>query len=140
MKNTKNNNSKQMLFEMMHKVGGMPLSEEYQNEGYKWKPSASQRREFAQRMQNPEEKAAYEKAKEEKVTKKRAGSKFDYYSAGGNYIPTQFQYNFVMNHMELFGTPEENDAINQIMYGYSNNEKIHHDYIHIVNEKIRSFK
>jgi len=131
---------KKIILEELRKLTRKIIEEEYQNEVYKWKPSASQRREFAQRMQNPEEKAAYEKAKEDKAAKKRAGSKFDYYSAGGNYVPTQSQYHFVMTHMELFNTSEEINAANQIMYGYINNEKIHHDYIHIVNEKIRSFK
>jgi len=128
-------NIKKIILEELYKLTCNIIQE-----AYKWKPSASQRREFAQRMQNPEERAAYEKAKEEKAAKKRAGSKFDYNSAGGYYVPTQCQYNFVITHMKLFNTPEEKDAANQIMYGYTNNEKIHHDYIHIVNEKIRSFK
>ena len=34
--------------------------------GYKWKPNASQRREFAERMRDPEEKSAYETKKAEK--------------------------------------------------------------------------
>lgn len=114
--------------------------ETHQNEAYKWKPSASQRREFAQKMKNPEEKAAYEKRKEEKLDKKRAGSKFDYHSAGGYYKPTKSQYDFVMSNMDLFETNEENDAANQVIYGYVNNEKIHHDFIHVVNEKIRGSK
>ena len=33
---------------------------------YKWKPNASQRREFAEKMQDPEEKAAYEQRKIDK--------------------------------------------------------------------------
>lgn len=138
--NSKDN--KKLLFEMMQKVNPdfKIINEEVYNEGYKWKPSASQRREFAQRMQNPEEKAAYEKRKEDKLNNKRAGSKFDYNSAGGNYVPTKNQYDFVMNHMDLFNTDEESDAANQIMFGYVNNEKVHHDNIHIVNEKIRNFK
>lgn len=106
-------------------------------EAFKWKPSASQRREFAQRMQNPDERAAYEKRKEDRSAAKRANSKFNYSTAGGKYIPTQSQYEFVMTHPDVFKTPEEQDAANQIIYGYTSNEKIHHDYIHIVNEKIR---
>jgi len=108
-------------------------------EAYRWRPSASQRREFALRMQDPEQRAAYEKAKEEKAAKRRASSKFDYNSAGGYYIPTEVQYSFAMKHMKLFNTPEEKDAANQVIYGYINKEKIHHDYIHIVNEKMRNF-
>lgn len=132
--------TRKIILEELRKLTRRIIEEEYQNEAYKWKPSASQRREFAQRMQNPEEKAAYEKAKEDKAAKKRAGSKFDYYSAGGNYIPTQSQYDFVMKHMDLFTTNEEQDVANQIMYGYTNNDKVHHDFIHVVNEKIRSSK
>ena len=131
---------KKIILEELRKLVRRIIEEESQNEAYKWKPSASQGREFAQKMQDPEEKAAYEKRKEDIATKKRAGSKFDYYSAGGSYVPTQFQYNFVMNHMDLFNTTEEQDVANQIMYGYTNNEKIHHDFIHVVNEKIRSSK
>lgn len=133
------NIKKIILHELHNLVQGMRKNE-IQNEAYKWKPSATQKKAFAQRMQNPEERATYEKQKEERAAKKRAGSKFDYYSAGGNYVPTQAQYNFVMKHTDLFTTDEEIDALNQIIYGYGNNEKIHHDYIHIVNEKIRSFK
>ena len=33
---------------------------------YKWKPNASQRREFAEKMQDPKEKAAYEQRKIDK--------------------------------------------------------------------------
>lgn len=132
--------TKKIILEELRKLVRRIIEEETQNEAYKWKPSASQRRAFAQKMQDPEEKAAYEKRKEDKVVKKRAGSEFDYYSAGGNYVPTQSQYNFVMNHMDLFSTNKEQDAANQIMYGYTNKEKVHHDFIHVVNEKIRSFK
>lgn len=107
---------------------------------YKWKPSKSQRREFAIRMQDPNEKATYEKRKEEKAQKRRATSSFDYKKAGGNYIPTKAQYDFCINHMYLFQSPQERDAANQINYGYICNEPVHHDYIHIVNEKIRGLK
>lgn len=48
---------KKIILEELRKLTRRIIEEEYQNEGYKWKPSASQRREFAQRMQNPEEKA-----------------------------------------------------------------------------------
>ena len=109
------------------------------NEGYKWKPSASQRKAFAQRMSDPEERIAYEKRKEEKLIKKRSGSRFDYNTAGGKYIPTKNQYEFVLDHPNLFKTTEEQEAVNEIIYGYINNEKVHHDYIHIVNEKFRSY-
>jgi hypothetical protein len=107
-------------------------------EAYKWKPSASQRKAFAQKMQDPDEQLAYIKRKEEKLEKKRSTSKYDYKTAGGEYVPTKAQYDFVINNMEQFVSSDEKDAANMVIYGYVNNEKIHHDNIHIVNEKIRS--
>lgn len=50
--------------------------------GYKWKPSASQRRAFAEKMSSPEERAGYYENKEAKAQKRRASSQFDYNSAG----------------------------------------------------------
>lgn len=109
--------------------------------GYKWKPSATQRKAFAEKMNNdPEYAAAYNERKEAKAEKRRAGSKFDYETAGGTYIPTKEQYEFAMNNYRLEGlTPEQHQAFNQVTYGYSCQEKIHHDYIHIVNELRRKF-
>lgn len=103
-----------------------------------WKPSRSQAREFANNMKDPEFADAYYGRKKEKEDKRRSTSKFDYNTAGGNYVPTQAQYEFVMNNPSLFTTDEEKDAANMVMYGYTNKEKIQHDFIHIVNEKIRS--
>ena len=116
------------------------IEEHYnKNEAYKWKPSASQRKEFAERMKNPDEKLKYEKDKEEKANKRREKSKFDYNTAGGEYIPTKIQYDFVMKNSNLFNTSEEKDAMNKVIYGYTTKEKVHHDNIHIVNDKIRSY-
>lgn len=106
-------------------------------EAYKWKPSAAQRKAFAQKMQDPVERDAYEKRKKEREEKRRSSSKFNYSSAGGNYIPTEEQYRFVMKNMDLFKTPEEENAANMITYGYTTGTKVHHDHIHIVNEKRR---
>lgn len=105
--------------------------------GYKWKPSKAQRREFAKNMEDPDFAHQYYKRKEKRAEKRRATSRFDYESAGGRYVPTYAQYSFVNNNMELFVTDEEKDAVNMINHGYSCNESVHHDYIHIVNEKIR---
>jgi len=105
---------------------------------YKWKPSAAKKREFAERMSNPEEQAAYEARKRSRIEAKQATSKFSYGSAGGNYVPTQAQHNFCLSNWPANTTPEQEDARNQVLYGYSCQEKIHHDYIHIVNELIRS--
>lgn len=103
----------------------------------KWKPSKAQSREFASNMKDPEYASAYYARKEEKATRKRASSQFDYNTAGGNYTPTKTQHDFCMNNMHLFITNEEKNAANDVMYGYSCNENIHHDSIHIVNEKMR---
>ena len=106
---------------------------------YKWRPSASQKRAFAQRMQDPKEQQAYNQRKEAKAAKRRAGSQFDYTSAGGYYTPTKEQYNFCFSHIYLAESPEQKDAFNQVISGYTCNEKIHHDYIHIVNELRRAY-
>lgn len=106
---------------------------------YKWKPSKSAKREFASSMKNdPQFAADYYARKEVKADKRRSGSQFDYDSAGGSYIPTQAQYHFVSANYGLADTPELRDAFNQVEYGYTCQEKIHHDYIHIVNELIRA--
>jgi hypothetical protein len=105
---------------------------------YKWKPSASQKREFAQNMQNEVFKTDYYARKEVKENKRRSTSKFDYNTAGGNYIPTKEQHDFCLNNMELFETSEDKTACNIVMSGYICNEKTPHDFIHIVNEKRRN--
>lgn len=106
--------------------------------GYKWSPSKSQKREFAIRMQDEKEREAYEERKIQKAEKRRSGSKFDYNTAGGFYVPTKAQFDFCLSNINLFKTPQEINALNMVMSAYTCNEKTHHDYIHIVNEKIRS--
>jgi hypothetical protein len=109
--------------------------------GYRWKPSASQRRAFAERMQDPSEREAYEQRKREKADKRRAGSQYDYAKAGGNYIPTKIQFDIALRAIgELDLTPQEIDACNQVVGAYTCNEKTHHDNIHIVNEFVRNGK
>lgn len=107
---------------------------------YKWKPSKAQKKDFAIKMQNPEFATAYEKTREEKARKKREKSEFDYSSAGGFYLPTKRQYEFCIEYPELFITSQENIARDNIIFGFTCQEKMNHDYIHIVNEKIRSRK
>lgn len=104
----------------------------------KWKPSKAQAREFASKMKDPDYAAAYYTRKEVKAAKRRASSQFDYNTAGGHYVPTKAQYDFCINYIHLFRTDEEKKAANDTMYGYSCNEKIHHDSIHIVNEILRT--
>ena len=55
---------------------------------YKWKPSKSAKREFAQNMQDSEFANAYNQRKEDRATNRRVKSAFDYNTAGGNYVPT----------------------------------------------------
>jgi hypothetical protein len=104
---------------------------------YKWKPSAAQRKAFALKMQDPEAKAEYEDKKLHKAQARRATSKFDYEIAGGKYIPTKQQYDFVSANYNKFVTPEEKLAADVVVSGYTCNQKVHHDYIHIVNDKLR---
>jgi hypothetical protein len=97
---------------------------------YRWKPNSSQRAAFAERMKDPEEKAAYEERKHRKAN-------YDYWK-DKDFVPTQMQYEFCTQHRYLFITSEEQDACNQVEYGFGCNEKIPHSYIHVVNEIIRS--
>jgi hypothetical protein len=107
--------------------------------GYKWRPSKTAKREFAQKMKNDAEfSAAYYARKDKKAGKRRSQSNFDYNTAGGFYIPTKAQHDFCLNNGQLFVTPEETQAANDVMFGFSCNEKVSHDSIHIVNEKIRA--
>lgn len=40
----------------------------------------------------------------------------------------------------IWNTPEQKEACNMVLYGYSCKEKVHHDFIHLINEYIRSKK
>lgn len=105
--------------------------------GYKWKPSKTARREFAQKMANDSEFSAnYYARKEQKAIKRRSGSSFDYNSAGGSFVPTKAQYDFAMRNS--YNNDAENVAFDMVVWGYSCNEKVHHDFIHVVNERIRA--
>lgn len=110
----------------------------------RWKPSKAQAREFAQRMQNdPEYAAAYNARKAAREEKRRASSQFNYNSAGGFYVPTRHQYEAAMQLLNggltvAATTSDEEDACNQVIYGYTCREKVHHDMIHIVNDLYRT--
>lgn len=104
---------------------------------YKWRPNAAQRKEFAARMANPEEKAAYEASKEAKATKRRATSRYDYRTAGGYYVPTKAQYDYCMDNMDSIVAKGYREAANMVVWGFTCNEKVFHDYIHVVNGLIR---
>jgi len=106
--------------------------------GYKWKPSKAQRREFARKMNEDQEFAdAYNERKKKKAEKKRANSKFDYSSAGGEYVPTKAQNDVAFRALNGdYGnlTDAQENACNMVISAYSLKEKTHHDNIHIVNE------
>lgn len=104
---------------------------------YKWKPNKKQKAEFKAKMADPEFSAAYYQRQTDKAAKKRATSTFDYTTTGGMYIATKVQHDFCLQNSEVFQTIEEQSARNQVIYSYTCSEKIHHDNIHIVNEKIR---
>ncbi len=105
---------------------------------YKWRPSKAQRKAFAERMKDPAEQAAYEERKQARADKRRAGSKFSYESAGGRFVPTQYQYEHACKMLASGNlTDEEDTAARMVSSGYVCNNAVHHDFIHIVNEHAR---
>ena len=100
---------------------------------YKWKPSPAQRREFAIRMKDPDEAAAYEARKNARQEKRRSESKLAFTTAGGFYVPTKEQYDFALMNVCRITNSEHEDAFNEVIYGYTCNSKVLHDSIHIVN-------
>lgn len=105
---------------------------------YKWKPSKSQRAAFAAKMADPEERAAYDARKEAREAKRRAGSRFNYTTAGGSYIPTDMQARSAARFLARPDlTPAERDACNRVVGAYTTQSRIHHDQIHIVNDLTR---
>lgn len=97
---------------------------------YKWKPSASQKRAFAEKMNDPEQRNEYLENKRQREEKRRQSSKYNYSTAGGYYTPTKEQVNFALANHHLAKTPEETIAFDIVMLG----EQCHHDHIHIINE------
>lgn len=104
----------------------------------RWKPNATQRAAFKAKMSNPAEAEAYEQRKREKADKRRAASQFDYGSAGGWYVPTKEQHDYAVFSRPAGLTQEQEDACNIVASGYALNDKVHHDFIHIVNELRRA--
>lgn len=102
---------------------------------YKWRPSATQRKEFAIKMQNdPEYAKAYNERKRKREEKRRAESKYDYNSAGGYYIPTREQHDAAWELLDNTMDSDIQDSCNQVIFGYTCKEKIFHDHIHVINE------
>lgn len=103
--------------------------------GYRWKPNASQRREFAERIKDPAEQAAY--AERKRHNHSYAGFK------DKSFIPTQQQYDYAMY---LIGLGLESisykvaDAANMVTSAWVCQDKVHHDYIHIINSVQRGDK
>lgn len=97
---------------------------------YKWKPNASQRKEFAQRMKDPEEQAIYLERKHAKNSYNPNDSRS---FANRCFIPTQFQYEVAVNMLGKDLTDEQKHAAKIVMSGYSCQDKVHHNYIHIIN-------
>ena len=106
----------------------------------KWKPSKAKARVFAERMANdPEFAKAYNERKQAKAEKRRAESKYEYETAGGHYIPTKAQHDEAFNLLSSGkATFEQEVACNEVINGYCFDTKVHHDYIHIINEYARS--
>ena len=75
---------------------------------YKWKPSKTQKREFAERMATDTAYSeAYHQRKEQRAETRRSTSKFDYQTAGGEYIPTGSQNKAAFELLNLNPTPEQ---------------------------------
>ena len=107
---------------------------------YKWKPSKTQKREFAECMATDTAYSEAYQRKEQRAETRRSTSKFDYQTAGGEYTPTESQNKAAFELLNLNPTPEQKEACNMVLYGYSCKEKVHHDFIHLINEYIRGKK
>lgn len=92
---------------------------------YKWKPSASQKRAFAEKMKDPQEQAAYEERKRQKKLYDNWKDK--------DFIPTKEQHDFCFVNIHLV-SGEQRNAFNIVMSGYSCQEKVNHSFIHVVNQ------
>jgi len=102
---------------------------------YKWKPSKTAKRQFAENMKKPEFAQAYHDRREARAEKRRAGSSFDYRTAGGVYTPTRDQHNAAFRFISEYDLSDaQRNACEMVMSAYGLNEAVHHDHIHIVNE------
>ena len=100
----------------------------------KWKPSKAARREFAEKMQNPGYAEQYYARKKARADKRRGGSEFNYETAGGYYVPSQNQHYQALKLLKNNPTDQQREAAEIICVGYYNMDKVHNDYIHIINE------
>lgn len=97
---------------------------------YRFKPNATQRREFAERMKDPEEQAAYLERKHAKNSYNINDSRS---FAHKSFVPTKIQYDIAINMIEQELTKEQFNAAQQVSSAYICQDKVHHDYIHIIN-------
>lgn len=95
----------------------------------RWQPNASQRREFAERMKDEDEKAAYEARKRAKNTYSDNPLSFKH----KDFVPTEFQYQQAQKFLNEQLTPTQKYACNRVCDGFVCQDKVSHDYIHIIN-------
>lgn len=108
---------------------------------FKYKPSATERKDFAEKMANdPQFKADYLARKEAKEDKKRSTSRFNYKGAGGYYLPTKEQYNAASWLRKNSTNTDQLVAAEAVVNCYLLEQPVHHDAIHIINEYIRNSK
>ncbi|MHC1707489.1 MAG: hypothetical protein AB9842_08205 [Bacteroidales bacterium] len=103
-----------------------------------WKPSKTDRKEFAEKMQDAEFAKAYNERKEKRANNRRKTSSFDYFTAGGFYTPTKAQHDAAFKMASETTDATLKVICSEVMSGYSSNVKVHHDHIHIINEYIRN--
>lgn len=99
---------------------------------YRWRPSASQRRAFAERMQDPQEQKAYDERKQEK--KETFVKSFGQTGTGSSYVPTQAQHDYAVFDRSMNETSEHDNACNMVAHAFACNQRCDHHYIHVVNE------
>lgn len=95
---------------------------------YRWKPNATQRREFSEKMKDEKERKAYEDRKRYKNSYAGFNDK--------KFIPTKMQYDYTMHLIGLNYESMSNKvkiAANIVSSAFVCQDKIHHDYIHIIN-------
>jgi len=105
---------------------------------FKWKPNASQRRAFAERMQDSDEQSAY--YSRQLAKKNKFYDSFYHPGSGVECIASKSAHDFCIFDRRGIDTPELEDAANQVVFSFSCNEKIDHYYIHIINSIIRQIR
>jgi|GEM_PF-6456590 len=98
---------------------------------YRWKPNASQRRAFSEKMQDPQEKEACENRK----ASKRGFENFD----KEDFVPSKDQRDYAVKNIHKFDLKNQTEeskinyeAFDQVMQAYDFGHKVPHKLIHIV--------